>query len=139
MENSVVKNMGLLAQEAYKTLQPNTTFILNDISYKVLATSDMPSGFQGMLLEKLNVSGQGTGEYVFAFRGTETESGVLELWHDLAITDIRDMGSGTAPQQMKDAMSFVYEMMINPDYSINATNTTFTGHSLGGSLASMAS
>lgn len=146
MQNNAatIEELGIIAEIVYGDdyfleTNPDTVVDHNDNdglenSYTVLATSDMPSGFQGMLLEN-------NGKYVFAFRGTETESGVLELWRDLAITDIRDMGTGTAPQQMKDAMSFVHEVMNDAglDLTLNATNTTFTGHSLGGSLASMAS
>ncbi|MBM9617025.1 hypothetical protein JWJ90_22455 [Desulfobulbus rhabdoformis] len=90
------------------------------------------SGFQGMLLQDNQ-----TGEFVITFRGTEPDQGPGELYNDLIVADILYMGTGRGPQQMKDAMDFVNKM-INI-HELDSTNTNFTGHSLGGALAGMAS
>ena len=73
MNNETVKDMGVLAKEAYKNYSQNDP-IDNLPRYKVLETQDSLLsplyaeffGFQAMLLEE-----QGTGKYVIAFRGTE--------------------------------------------------------------------
>jgi hypothetical protein len=44
------------------------------------------------------------------------------------LRDIANMGVGFVPQQMKDAMLFVQTQISTR--GLNATNTTFTGHSL---------
>ncbi|MBU1195727.1 MAG: hypothetical protein KKE62_19780 [Proteobacteria bacterium] len=101
-DNSVViKDLGILAEEVYKNSYSPGQNIQNGslyTDYKVIKIDNQSSsGFQGMLLEELDANGGGTGQYVFAFRGTETKSGEVELLKDLIITDILSMGSGTAP------------------------------------------
>jgi hypothetical protein len=144
-----IRELGILAKEVYEHKyfredDPKLQIVDHDFlttDYNVIETDAQPSGFQGMLLEELDSEGEGTGNFVFAFRGTEIDSGWKEFVKDLVITDIVYMGSGTAPQQMKDAMSFINRMMTDEalKLTLDASNTTFTGHSLGGSLANMAS
>jgi len=43
------------------------------------------------------------------------------------------MGSGNVPQQMKDAILFIKSQIGL--YDLSASNTVFTGHSLGGAIA----
>lgn len=141
----LVQKMGGLADKAYTTYFEGETFFTDEKSYKVVAVSDMPSGFQGMLVEELNDQGDGSDQYIFAFRGTETPGGwgwlnpfeYEQLVKDLIVADIVYMGGGTVPQQMKDAMAFVKAQVGS--HGLSATNTVFTGHSLGGSIAGMAS
>ena len=133
MNNDIIQSMGLIAEEAYNTYAPDAP--LEKLpQYTVLAASDMPSGFQGYLLLN-NSPTAGEPKYVFAFRGTEPG----QWYKDLIIADFAYMGTGTAPQQMKDAMAFVQNQMALRPEEINSNNTVFTGHSLGGSLAGMAS
>ena len=139
--SSAMKEMGVVAELVYdnKYFVSNPEPVADDrltSTYTVLATRDMPSGFQGMFLE--NTAPQaGEPRYVFAFRGTEGEAWKTdfpEFFKDLFIADIAYMGTGHVPQQMKDAMAFINEVMHddNLNVSLNAGNTTFTGHSLGG-------
>ena len=62
MDTTIVKTMGKLSEEAYSSYREPD--IVKDLPYKVLAVSDMPSGFQGMLVEELNAQGVGTKNYV---------------------------------------------------------------------------
>lgn len=150
-KSEMINENGLLAELVYdnKYINEIRTIISNDDhdqlvnTYTVRATRNMPSGFQGMLLENTNPQ-SGEPQYVFAFRGTEADhpvSNFSQFYKDLIIVDIVYMGAGTAPQQMKDAMAFVNEVMHDEDLNVtlNASNTVFTGHSLGGSIAGMAS
>ncbi len=128
MDKRIVKDMGNLSEEAYNSYS-KTDYIKKLPQYTVIDTDTQPSGFQGMLLK--------TGDkYVFAFRGTEFPG---QFMKDLIITDIAYMGTGRVPQQMKDAMSFIEEMKKKEKGKIKTSNTTITGHSLGGSIAGMAS
>jgi len=131
-----IKEFGILAEEAYTTYPDKYPLSGKGLqnSYTVIASTTQPSGFQGMLLKNTETS-----NYVFAFRGTEADPFfTIENFKDLIITDFAYMGSGRAPQQMKDAMSFVEEMRDKfPD--VKSSKVTFTGHSLGGSIAGMAS
>ncbi|HHL35409.1 MAG TPA: hypothetical protein ENJ30_13700, partial [Desulfobulbaceae bacterium] len=147
---NTIKEMGVLSEIVYKNdyfLNTNPDTIINHSdhnqlqnTYTVRATSNTASGFQGMLLENENPQ-NGESRYVFAFRGTEPSLFNGEPIKDLIIADIAYMGTGTAPQQMKDAMAFVYDVMHDPNLNLtlNASNTSFTGHSLGGAIAGMAS
>lgn len=136
MDHAIVQEMGALADKAYTTYPKGETFTADEKNYKVIEVSNNPSsGFQGMLVEEVNAQGDGTGKYIFAFRGTEFFNEPLD---DLIVADILYMGTGTIPQQMKDAMAFVNDMLATHE-ELNSGNTVFTGHSLGGSIAGMAS
>lgn len=110
MENLIVKEMGSLAEKAYDTLPKDLIFTLDKKTYTVIDSIDKSSGLQGYLLQN-DSTVTDEPKYVFAFRGTEVKSFsdlfTLEGIKDLFITDIAYMGSGTAPQQMKDAMAFI--------------------------------
>jgi len=140
MNRDLVKIMGNLAEEAYTTYNEKDS--IKDLPYTVLDSIDTSSGFQGYLLQN-DSPAEGKPKYVFAFRGTEadtlTDWITLEAIKDLFITDFAYMGTGTAPQQMKDAMAFIKKMIDDPNLDLTADNTVCTGHSLGGSLAGMAS
>lgn len=88
--------------------------------YIVIKPSEALNGFQGMLVQD-----DVTKEYTFVFRGTDENM-------DWVSSDI-PMFLDSMPDQMFSVVSFVMEM-IN-QYHLDATNTTFAGHSLGGSLA----
>ncbi len=148
----LVKELGVISEIVYKDdyfVENNPDTIINQSdhpqlqnTYTVRATRDLPSGFQAMFLEN-TAPHAGDPQYVFAFRGTEGDawkSDFPEFFKDLVIADIAYMGTGTTPQQMKDAMAFVNEVMQdeNLNVTLNASNTIFTGHSLGGAIAGMA-
>jgi len=144
---SLIKEMGLLADIAYSTFDPNSSDPdLNSINddrltttYTVVATQDTllgdlaPNipGFQAMLLRDTS------NNYVIAFRGTELNNGFWNAVADLA-TDA-SMARANFTIQMTLALAFVAEALSH--YSadgLSLDNLTFTGHSLGGSLAEVA-
>ena len=137
MTNSEISNLGLISWDVYN----NDIFFVGSPTdyadgYQVLATSP-PSGngFQALLLEKVDPNVDGS-QYVFAFRGTEGwPLTSVESLHDLFITDILTMGTGNISSQFMEAIMFVQSMTDAHD--LNAGNTTLTGHSLGGALASV--
>ena len=140
MDNATVQEMGALADKAYTPYLKGATFTTDEKRYKVVEVSNTSSGFQGMLVEEVDAQGNGTGKYTFAFRGTEADAPLAnweQFYKDLIIADFAYMGEGTVPQQMKDAMAFVKAQIDL--YSLNTSNTVFTGHSLGGAIAGMAS
>lgn len=122
-----------LSRASYKSEAAMRNF-LNDGSglnkkYAVVKFRDhKASGFQCYLLKDTDGGG-----YVFAFRGTEF---IREPVKDTILTDARMMLVGT-PQQMYDALEFVAEMRKR--YGLAESDAVLTGHSLGGSLAAMAS
>ena len=132
-----VQIMGELSDEAYKSHDVGRTLNVEGNIFELLNIARTTSGMQAYLLQE-----SGTWGYVFAFRGTELAT---QFWNDVILAD-GSMVLGMAPQQMKDALGFVHDMMTVRDadhgglkYGINSGNTVFTGHSLGGSLAQMAS
>lgn len=138
MDNAIVQEMGALAEKAYTPYLQGATFTTDEKQYKVIEVSNTSSGFQGMLVEEVNAQGEGTGKYTFAFRGTEADEPIAnweQFYKDLILADIAYMGTG---QQMKDAMAFVDDMLATYE-ELNSGNTVFVGHSLGGSIAGMAS
>jgi len=140
----IIENHGVLAELVYqnKYLDHSESNVIDPrltSTYTVLGVStdfNYDSGFQGMLLEN-NDPKEGESKYVIAFRGTEPNQGLGEVYKDLIVADILYMGTGRGPQQMKDAMDFVKKMI--DIHGLNSTNTNFTGHSLGGAIAGMAS
>jgi VCBS repeat-containing protein len=140
MDNLIVRDMGLLAKKAYETLNQDSTFTLNEKNYTVIETQDTligasnPNlyGFQAMLLKDSD------NKYVIAFRGTEGEW--FPTYQTLAdfLTD-GSMAAGNFVNQMKLALGFV-DKALNTyrDKGLTTNNLTFTGHSLGGSLAQIA-
>jgi hypothetical protein len=96
-----------------------------DSSYTVIDYTSTDTDMQAILLEKNDTSGNPTGEYVIAFRGTEG-------WFDVG-TDLK-IGLENYNPQFDDAKAFVQEMMSTSTYNLTAKNLTLTGHSLGGIL-----
>ena len=144
---SLVKRLGVLADLAYNFYDPSSSNPdLNKISddrlvatYTVVATQDtlignlFPNlfGFQAMLLK------DSSNNYVIGFRGTE---GNVLPWN--AVSDIAtdaSMAGGNFTFQMQLALAFVQEALETyGSDGLSTNNLTFTGHSLGGSLAEVA-
>lgn len=97
-------------------------FSLNS-SYTIIDFADTDTGMQAMLLAKNDSAGNAIGEYVIAFRGTETDS-----WLDIAADGLT--GLINYNPQVSDARDFVQAMMTT--HNIAAANLSLTGHSLGG-------
>lgn len=144
-----ILEMGILAGEVYD----NTHFSVQNIiskgdlqyNYRVIETQDSllsglyPGffGFQALLLEELDSAGNGTGEYVIAFRGTEGAPLSYQTFADIA-TDA-SMAVGNFTGQMTLALAFVDAALDQyGSQGLSTDNLTFTGHSLGGSLAELA-
>lgn len=152
MQNNAndILEMGILANEVYDDIH----FIVNGViknvpglqnSYKVVETQDSllsgldpnSCGFQALLLEELDSAGNGTGEYVIAFRGTEATPLSDQTFTDLS-TDA-SMAVGSFPDQMRLALAFVDTALDQyGSQGLAIDSLTFTGHSLGGSLAELA-
>ncbi len=97
--------------------------------------SNTASGFSGMVFQKPDNADGTPGDIVFAFRGSEDttlHARVMDLIADTAI--FQQQPNNELSQQLADAEQFVYSILNNPLHS-NASYS-FTGHSLGGSLAS---
>lgn len=132
-------DMGLLSLLAYKSLgtspivkvsdggtpfqqfeYENKIYTLNS-SYSVIDYSSSGHGMEAVLLRN-----DTTGQFVIAFRGTqEPEDYVYDV----------TTGVLNYNPQRSDAELFVQKALNNPNYDINASNLTLTGHSLGGILA----
>ncbi len=142
VNSSLMKEMGVLADLVYNDIyfSPNPQPITDNrltSTYTVLKTHNellgatIPDffGFQALLLQNNQ-----TAEYVIAFRGTE---GWPPTWQSIAdIATDGSMAVGNFTQQMEYAIRFVEAAR---DFTgISADQFTFTGHSLGGSLAEVA-
>ena len=89
-------------------------------SFDAIGESDL----QMMLLKD-----KSTGEYVISYRGTAG-------FHDAVITDLAQMGLKLdANDQFKE--SLVVTNYWKELYGLNSSNTTLSGHSLGGALAQL--
>ena len=84
-----------------------------------------PSGFAATAFRSPS------GEIVFAFRGTEPST-LPDLMTDVGIF-MQDAYS-TISNHLDNAKNFVYSILSNPSYS--GADYSFTGHSLGGAIAS---
>ncbi|MGY0505728.1 XVIPCD domain-containing protein [Luteimonas sp. e5] len=99
--------------------------------YKILAFSDQPSGYQGVVYQHVN-----SGAIIVAHRGTEFERQMLE---DLVVTDGSMVVARHNPQA-KDAIDLTRTAISMADEyardnGVSSPAVTVTGHSLGGTLA----
>lgn len=96
-------------------------------------------GYEQTNLVAANLSGMAAqvftkdGQTVIAFRGTQADEGGDLFWED-AITDM-GLGLGLVGTQVRAAYWF-YQAVLNVT-GVNPENISFTGHSLGGALASI--
>jgi len=139
MDSNISEIMGKIANEAYVNYHKND-LIQSLPQYEVKATQDdligslFPHtfGFQAMLLQETQ-----SGEYVIAFRGTEGK-----VWPWNAITDLAtdaSMAVGNFTTQMQMSLAFVDAALDHyASQGLTRANLSFTGHSLGGSLAEVA-
>lgn len=131
-QNVLVQELGILSKLVYndkyitkelneinKSIEDDAKFLVHQ--YIVKETKDIYNGFQAMLVKNNG------GEYTFVFRGTDE---LIDGFSDV------DMSAGNISSQMTATLLFVRNM-IN-EHNINLEDITFTGHSLGGSLANMA-
>ena len=108
-------------------------------SYKLISFQpNTASGFAAVAFQapdKKDKNGNVTekGEIIFSFRGTElSRDGGVDVKVDVGVF-MRD-AYGTLSDHFDDARKFVYSVLNNPAYANR--NYSFTGHSLGGAIAS---
>ncbi|MCL1536497.1 DUF6792 domain-containing protein, partial [Xanthomonas nasturtii] len=123
----------VLSDDVYKPPRetgPNSApEIIGGISYRRLEYVDSPSGYQGIIYQRVD-----TNEIIVAHRGTETER---ELKQDGVYTD-GGMVAARHNRQAAEALeltkhALVYAQKLGKDGE--AVDVTVTGHSLGGNLA----
>lgn len=121
-------NKAFLANKVYDPLEKNQVLTdLGGAKWKVFDTkTDPATDYQGALFEKLKADGTGTGQYVFASRGTESiKDGVNDL----------QMGIGLLPDQMAVQRQFFGDVVAQlSDKGIPSSSIDLVGHSLGGAL-----
>ncbi|MBO9767830.1 MULTISPECIES: DUF6792 domain-containing protein [Xanthomonas] len=116
-------------QEPRETDPVSRPVNIGGITYKRLEYVDSPSGYQGMVYQRID-----TNEIIVAHRGTETER---ELKQDGVYTD-GGMVAARHNRQAAEAIeltkhALVYAQKIGKDGEV--PDVTVTGHSLGGDLA----
>ncbi|WP_335338813.1 DUF6792 domain-containing protein, partial [Xanthomonas phaseoli] len=116
-------------QEPRETGPVSRPVNIGGITYKRLEYVDSPSGYQGMVYQRID-----TNEIIVAHRGTETER---ELKQDGVYTD-GGMVAARHNRQAAEAIeltkhALVYAQKIGKDGEV--PDVTVTGHSLGGDLA----
>lgn len=121
-----------LSEDAYRDrrVDPNASVRINGVDYRVLATSDRPSGYQGTIYQRLD-----TREIVVAHRGTEP---TRETMRDVVRTD-GGMVVNAVNNQTEDAIALTRRAVelarAEGERSGRQPPVTVTGHSLGGTLA----
>ncbi|MBB3834589.1 Ca2+-binding RTX toxin-like protein [Xanthomonas arboricola] len=122
----------------YAQLAANVYGAKSDVRSE-LNTIQLPEGW-GLISEKISQSGfmarayrnAATGEVVVAYAGTTLEEGhSLDDW----ITGNVPAGVGGFSQQVFEAIEFYLDVLSLP--VVDPAKTSFTGHSLGGGLASL--
>ncbi len=124
----------LLSQDAYSDRPLNTNFQLGGVTYQAIDHANNPTtGFQATAYERTD-----THEVVIAYRGSEFGREPLQDGG----TDV-GMALAGFNAQAPDAMAFTSKVMTEAKQSADENHTplnvTVTGHSLGGTLAEMAS
>ncbi|HZF97239.1 MAG TPA: hypothetical protein VEY92_03155 [Pseudoxanthomonas sp.] len=110
----------------------NEEVILEGVTYEVKEYMDRPSGYQGVIYQRVD-----TGEIVVAHRGTEFDR---ELIKDGVLAD-GGMVAKRANSQMADALELTQRALDFAKHPRNLSQyhhtpeVTVTGHSLGGVLA----
>lgn len=151
--NQFIEEMGLLAELSYVNFRDislsknNIDWISNakddirsdkdareEVLIKLLETYEIVDfqSFDGLDesdLQMMLLKDKSTGEYVISYRGTAG-------FHDLVITDFAQMGLKLNDNdQFKDSLTVTnYWKEL---YGLNTSNTTLSGHSLGGALAQL--
>lgn len=120
--------MSSLAYEA----NSEYTAALNNQGWYEYASTITPTGFKSIVFRKK--IGEGKYEYCLSFAGTDTNSGFVEFSKD-AITDILNFCGVITPQYVQSAIQAL-KMSVG---KISNSVITYTGHSLGGGLATFAS
>ena len=135
--------MAVLSENCYKDSEHS---FLSQTNYKEIGSSFFEEGssMRGLseLIDECNSTNAETGfhaeiyfnektkEYTIAFEGTNAD----EIWNDIIKTDAK-LGFGGIPEQYKMAYK-IAEYINNPNFPTDV-KINFTGHSLGGGLASI--
>ncbi len=139
LDKNIITDMGILSNEAYDDYgqyfvfdengkRLNSTIKTPNGTYTIIDSADTSTSMQALLLKAPD------GSFVIAFRGTKEVGDVVT---DLLI-GVSSLFTATITAfnaQRPDAIAFVQKALDNPDYNIDKSNLTLTGHSLGGILA----
>jgi VCBS repeat-containing protein len=111
-------------------VSPLNTIPLPSSSWGIVGQEDDPTtGFTARAYRNP------AGEVVIAFAGTSIEGNLLQLSRDWVLGNLAGSGA-MLPLQVVKAARF-YLDLVNNDSSIDPAKISFTGHSLGGGLASL--
>ncbi|QKG28720.1 alpha/beta fold hydrolase [Campylobacter sp. RM16187] len=127
---SIYKDMAMLADIAYETIEVNDP---TKNGYTVRQNSPAnSSGFSATLYQKED-------EIILALRGTETNS-LEQFYYDVLVADVAELGTKSVPaSQVTDMIRFIDGLKNSSDLISGNTKVTIVGHSLGGTLAQIAS
>lgn len=125
-----------LSEDAYRDRtrdDPNAVASINGVNYRILGSSDQPSGYQGTIYQRVD-----TREIVVSHRGTEPSNGAREFIRDVIQTDGGMVVNGVN-NQSRDAIDLTRRALelarVEGERSGQTPPVTVTGHSLGGTLA----
>jgi hypothetical protein len=131
------RDYAALSEDSYRDRRadPNAKVSINGVDYRVLATSDKESGYQGTIYQRLD-----TREIIVAHRGTESSVDLRggQLFQD-AIKADGGMVINGANTQANDAIALTQRALdlakAEGERSGLTPTVSTTGHSLGGTLA----
>ncbi|WP_170020299.1 hypothetical protein [Campylobacter sp. RM16190] len=127
---SIYKDMAMLADIAYETIEVNDP-TKNGYTVKQNSPANS-SGFSATLYQKED-------EIILALRGTETNS-LEQFYYDVLVADVAELGTKSVPtSQVTDMIRFIDGLKNNSDLISENSKVTIVGHSLGGTLAQIAS
>ncbi len=119
------RDAALFSYLAYAPLEPNAVTPPSGWTQVIGYNRDDPngSGFGARVFRNAS-----TGEYVVAFRGSDAE------WNDWTGANLA-LATGDRALQLEQALWLIADMQKD---GISLSDVTFTGHSLGGGLATLA-
>ncbi|MBP5714411.1 MAG: hypothetical protein J6X07_06910 [Prevotella sp.] len=121
----------MMSSLAYEANSEYTT-MLNKNGWYELKSTNSKSGFKSKLFQR--EVGEDQYEYCLSFAGTDTNAGFAEFAKD-AVTDIINFLGILTPQYLQSAIQgFSTQSIVSRNSEL-----TYTGHSLGGGLATFAS
>jgi hypothetical protein len=131
------RDYAALSEDSYRDRKadPNAKVNINGVDYRVLASSDKESGYQGTIYQRLD-----TREIIVAHRGTESSVDLKggQLFKD-AIKADGGMVINGANTQANDAIALTQKALdlakAEGERSGRTPTVSTTGHSLGGTLA----
>lgn len=103
-----------------------------DQSWSVLGQADIGDGFSAALFQKVDATGNPTGEKVLGIRGTEASHWGIDYLFDVVVIAL--LGTNRGSLQYASLEAF-YQQMVSTGKLGTNEQFTVSGHSLGGFLA----